>query len=265
MTGHPLTGLWRQDLPAFTGWLNLPDPFAAEVMAHAGFDALVIDLQHGLSDAARMVPLLQALEAARVPGLVRAAWNEPAGLMRALDAGACGVICPMVGSGAECEAFVAACRYPPRGLRSFGPTRSLIAFGADYVARAEGLSLAFAQIETASGLANLEAIAAVPGLDGLYVGPWDLSLDLGRPRPGDLSDPELIRACDAVLEAARRHDLVPGIFTGSAEEGARMARRGFRLVNIAVDTALLQRSAAAEVARAKEGLPAQLRNGMAPG
>jgi 4-hydroxy-2-oxoheptanedioate aldolase len=251
MVQNPLLERWQRNEPAYTGWLTLPSAWSAEVMAHAGFDALVIDVQHGLADGAQQLAMLQALSAAGVPALVRTAWNEPSGLMRALDLGAFGVICPMIGSGEECEAFVAACRYPPRGIRSFGPTRALLAIGSDYLARAESFALTFAQIETAQGLANVEAIAAVPGLTGLYVGPWDLSLDLGLAEPGRLADPQLSRALDAILEACRRHGLVPGIYVGSPEEGRAMAARGFRLINIATDTALLHQGALQAVRQAR--------------
>jgi 4-hydroxy-2-oxoheptanedioate aldolase len=253
MLQNPLLELWEKGAAAYTGWLSIPSAWSAEVMAHAGYDALVIDLQHGLVDQAGMLAMLQAIGTTRVTPLARASWNEPSALMRPLDAGAFGVICPMISTRAECEAFVSACRYPPRGMRSFGPTRSLVSIGADYVVRPEPFALTFAQIETASGLANVEAIASVPGLTGLYVGPWDLSLDLGLAKPGDLLDPELLRACDTILEAARRHDLIAGIYTSSAEEGCRFASRGFRLVNIATDSVLLQRSAAVEIHKARAG------------
>ncbi len=251
MIQNPLIEMWRQGETAYTGWLNLPSSWSAEVMARAGYDALVIDMQHGLMDRAGMLAMLQAIGAAGIPGLVRTSWNEPSVLMQALDAGAYGVICPMIGTREECEAFVSACRYPPRGIRSFGPTRSLASIGADYVARAATFSLTFAQIETAAGLANVEAIASVPGLDGLYVGPWDLSLDMGLPEPGNLLDPALRKACDTILAAARRQGLVAGIYTGSADDGLRMASCGFRFVNIATDTSLLQRGAAEEAQKAK--------------
>lgn len=251
MVQNPLLDLWKRDAVAYTGWLSLPSSWSAEVMAHAGYDALVIDMQHGLMDQAGMLSMLQAIGTAQVPSLVRASWNEPSALMRPLDAGAYGVICPMVSTRAQCEAFVAACRYPPNGMRSFGPTRSMVSIGADYVARAEFFALTFAQIETAEGLANVEAIAEVPGLTGLYVGPWDLSLDMGLPAPGNLLDPDLLRACDALLEVTHRRGLIAGIYTSSAEDGCRMASRGFRLVNIATDTALLQRGASAEIRKAR--------------
>jgi 4-hydroxy-2-oxoheptanedioate aldolase len=258
MLQNPLIEMWQRGDTAYTGWLNLPSSWSAEVMAHAGFDALVIDMQHGLMDRAGMLTMLQAIGTAGIPGLVRASWNEPSVLMQALDAGAYGVICPMIGTREEGEAFVGACRYPPRGIRSFGPTRSLVSIGADYVARAAAFSLTFAQIETAEGLANVEAIASVPGLDGLYVGPWDLSLAMGLPEPGNLSDPALLEACASILAAARNHGLVAGIYTGSAEDGLRMASRGFQFVNIATDTSLLQRGAVEAARRAKGAVRPQL-------
>lgn len=244
MTMRSLREHWQTGQVAYTGWLSMPDPWSAEIMAHAGFDTLVVDLQHGLGDTGGLLGMLQAIGGAGVPALVRAAWNEPSGVMRALDTGAHGVICPMINSAEECEAFVSACRYPPRGIRSFGPTRSLVSIGPDYMARAEAFSLTFAQIETAAGLDNVEAIASVPGLDGLYVGPYDLSLDLGLAEPGNLEDPRLLAACGTIREVAERHQLVAGIYTNSAEAGARMAALGFRFVNIATDTTLLQRGAA---------------------
>jgi len=243
MIDNPLTGLWARGGAAYSGWLTIPGSWTAEVMARAGYDALVIDLQHGLLDPGGLLPMLQAIQGAGVPALVRVAWNEPSGLMRPLDAGAYGVICPMVGTAEECQAFVGACRYPPAGFRSFGPTRSLQVIGPDYVQRSEAFALTFAQIETAQGLANVEAIAAVPGLTGLYVGPWDLSLDLGLAEPGNLADPQLSRALDTILEACDRHGLVPGIYASSPADGRAMAARGFKLVNIATDTALLRQGA----------------------
>lgn len=252
MIQNPLLERWKREEVAYTGWLSIPSPWSAEIMARAGFDAVVVDMQHGLTDHGGLLAMLQAIGSAGIPGLVRAPWNEPSALMRALDTGAYGVICPMVNTREECEAFVAACRYPPRGFRSFGPTRSLVSIGSDYVARAEAFSLTFAQIETAAGLANVEAIASVPGLDGLYVGPYDLSLDLGLAEPGNLHDPQLARACASVLEAARRHHLVAGIYTGSVEAGAEMAALGFQCVNIATDSTLLQRGAAASLQRLRE-------------
>lgn len=252
MTDSPIRERCRSGHAAYTGWLSMPDPWSAEVMARAGFDALVVDLQHGLGDMGGLLGMLQAIGGAGVPALVRTAWNEPSGLMRALDTGAHGVICPMVNTAEECEAFVAACRYPPRGIRSFGPTRSLVSIGPDYLARAGAFSLTFAQIETAAGLDNVEAIARVEGLDGLYVGPYDLSLDLGLAEPGNLDDPRLLEACGRVLEIADRHQLIPGIYTNSAEAGVRMATLGFRLVNIATDSTLLQCGAVSSLLRMRE-------------
>ena len=251
MKQNPLPELWNQDRTAYTGWLTIPSSWSAEVMAQAGFDAVVVDLQHGLAGSEGMLAMLQAIGTTGAAPIVRVPWNEPSAVMRALDAGAYGVICPMVNTRAQCEAFVGACRFPPDGARSFGPTRSLVSIGPDYLARSRSFAVAFAMIETAEALANLDAIAGVPGLDGLFIGPWDLSLALGIQRAGNLADPAMVEACDRILAAARKHGLVAGIYADSAAQGRPLAARGFRLVNVATDTMLLQRGAEAELAQAR--------------
>jgi 4-hydroxy-2-oxoheptanedioate aldolase len=248
---NPLPELWKQDRTAYTCWLSIPGSWSAEVMAHAGFDAVVVDLQHGLAGNDAMLAMLQAIGTTAAAPIVRVPWNEPSAVMRALDAGAYGIICPMVNTRAQCEALVAACRFPPEGSRSFGPTRSLVSIGPDYLSRSRSFALAFAMIETAEALANLDAIAGVPGLDGLFIGPWDLSLALGIQRAGNLADPAMVEACDRILAAARKHGLVAGIYADSAAQGRPLAARGFRLVNVATDTMLLQRGAEAELAQAR--------------
>lgn len=227
-------------------WLSLEGPSSAELMARAGFDAVVLDLQHGaatLDGAAeifRAVALTDALPFARVP------WNDPAGLMRVLDLGARGVICPMIGSRAEAEALVTSCRYPPDGIRSYGPVRAAFGQGREQVETAKDAILLFAMIETADGLAHLEEIASTPGLHGLFVGPADLSLAMGLDTFADLSDPRLLDALDAIVDAAGRNGIVAGIHAPSSRRAAEMAARGFRLISCAVDADLLR--TAAEIA-----------------
>lgn len=159
--------------------------------------------------------------------------------MRSLDLGVRGVICPMVGSRSEAEALVSACRYPPAGTRSFGPIDRAYGEGFDQVTAANDADLVFAMIETAEGLENIEEIAATPGLDGLFVGPADLSLAMGLDTFADLTAPALLTALDTVLDAANRHGVVPGIHSPSPPRAAEMAARGFRFVSCAVDSALL--------------------------
>jgi 4-hydroxy-2-oxoheptanedioate aldolase len=231
--------------PAFAAWLVLESPAAAASVASAGFDAVVVDLQHGHATLEDLPHLLSAIEGSSAMSFVRAAWNHPADLMRALDLGARGVICPMVGSRAEAEAFVAACRYPPAGTRSYGPIDAALGRGRDQTAAAEEAILLFAMIETAEGLSNLDEIAATPGLDGLFVGPADLSLGLGLDTFADFTDPALLTVLDAIIAAADAHELIPGIHAPSPTNATAMAGRGFRFVSCAVDQDLLRGAAEA--------------------
>jgi 4-hydroxy-2-oxoheptanedioate aldolase len=163
--------------------------------------------------------------------------------MRALDHGARGVICPMVGSRTEADAFVAACRYPPVGSRSYGPIHGGFGRGREHTRAAE--ELLFAMIETADGLANIDEIAATPGLNGLFVGPADLSLGMGLGTFADLGDPALLAALDSIVAAADERGLTPGIHAPSPSDAGAMADRGFRFISSAFDEDLLRGAAEA--------------------
>ena len=160
----------------------------------------------------------------------------------------------MLNTATECAAFVGVCRYPPAGYRSFGPIRASLRWGPDYFAHANANVLAIAMIETAQALANVEEIAATPGLDGLYVGPYDLSISLGLAKPADFGDPVLLAALDTVLAAAARHNLITGVYAGTPENALMLARRGFRLVTAPQDTALLLAAVVAAQAQLRAGL-----------
>lgn len=254
MNQNKLKHIWAQGRCATNAWLTIPSPWTAELMAAAGFDSVIIDLQHGLIGYETAVTMLQAMSGSETVPLARLEWNDPATIMRMLDAGVLGVICPMINTAAECAAFVGACRYPPAGYRSYGPIRASMRWGPDYLAHA-GEILALAMIETAQALENVDEIAATPGLDGLYVGPYDLSISLGLAKPADFGDPALQVALDVVLAAAARHDLVTGIYAGTPHDAFMLAQRGFRLVTAVQDTTLLQTSAAAARAQMDAGLP----------
>jgi 4-hydroxy-2-oxoheptanedioate aldolase len=245
VTTDPVRARWAAGEAAFAAWLTLESPSAAGLVASAGFDAVVVDLQHGNATLADLPSLLAAIESTTAVPFIRASWNHPAGLMRALDLGARGVICPMVGSRSEAEAFVAACRYPPAGSRSYGPIHAAFGRGHEQTAAAEDVVLLFAMIETADGLAHLDGIASTPGLDGLFVGPADLSLGMGLDAFADLTDPALLAALDSILEAAGEHGLTPGIHAPSPTNASAMASRGFRFVSCAVDEDLLRSAAGA--------------------
>lgn len=252
-----LKSRWRSGTTTTNAWLAIPDALPAEIAARSGFDSLCIDMQHGLVDQAAAVRILQAASGTGVPVLVRAAWNEPATLMRALDAGAAGVIVPMVSSAEEAQAAVAACRYPPVGIRSFGPVRPALTEGRGYFAAANDAVLVFAMIETRRALDDLEAIVATDGLDGVYVGPADLSLAL------DLA-PEMDSAVELhqttvkrIFQVAKAHDKFVGMHCNSAEFAATAAGWGADFVTIATDTSVLRAALAGRVTRFHELLDAR--------
>jgi 4-hydroxy-2-oxoheptanedioate aldolase len=245
MTIDEIRSRWAAGETAWAGWLLTESPASAGVLATAGFDAVVADLQHGSTTLHELPGIVAAIERTPAVPFVRTAWNDPAELMRVLDLGVRGVICPMVSSGDEAEAFVRACRYPPGGTRSYGPIHGAFGAGHEQAQTANEGVLLFAMIETADGLANLDEIASTAGLDGLFVGPADLSLAIGLLSFADLTDPELVKHLDDILGAAERHGLVPGIHAPVVERAAEMAARGFRFVSCAVDTELVREGAAA--------------------
>jgi 4-hydroxy-2-oxoheptanedioate aldolase len=217
------------------GWSVIPGGFLAEVMASLGWDSLTIDMQHGIIGYPDMVAMLQAISTTDITPMVRLSANDPSLIGQALDAGAMGVICPLINSSQEAASFVAACSYPPLGVRSSGATRAMIYAGFDYGMVADRQILKFAMIETADALQRVDEIAATPGLDGLYVGPSDLSLALGGTQGFDKDEPYMLDAYLAIVEAATRHGLVAGIHTASPVFAGRMAALGYRLITMVGD------------------------------
>lgn len=246
-----LRAVWAQGRPALNGWCAIGNPFVAEIMAAQGFDSLTIDMQHGALDYSDLLPMLQAMRAGGATLLARVPWLDPAHVMKALDAGAEGVICPMVNTPEDAARLVSYLRYPPQGVRSFGPTRAVFALGADYAERANAEVLAFAMIETAEALANLDAIVATPGLDGIYVGPADLTLSVseGRlPFGMDREEPEMIGHLQKIAAACQARGIVAGLHCGTPDYAHRAIGWGFRMVTVGGDTRFLSSAAAAAVA-----------------
>ena len=237
--------------PAFAAWTLLADPSGVEILGTCGFDTVVVDLQHGAATLDVLPHLARAIDATPAVAFVRTAGNEPAELMRVLDLGIRGVICPMVSSREEAEAFVGACRYPPAGIRSYGPMRGARGNVPDDVAAANDDVILLAMIETAEALADVERIAATPGLDGLFVGPTDLGLSLGLARPGDLTDPELLEHVGTIEQAATAAGLIAGIHAPDPPRAAEMAARGSRFISCAVDADLLRGGAEAALRTAR--------------
>ncbi|WP_324733118.1 HpcH/HpaI aldolase family protein [Pseudomonas paeninsulae] len=234
---------WAAGEAVINGWLAIPNAFCAETMAHQGWDSLTLDMQHGVIDYQAAVNMLTAISTTATVPLVRVPWLDEGIVMKMLDAGAYGVICPMINSRAEAERFVAATRYPPQGIRSFGPIRALLYAGADYAQRANDTVLALAMIETRQALDNLDEILATPGLDGIYIGPADLSLALGCTPRFDQEEPAVVEAIEHILARTKAHGLAACIHNGTAGYARRMLERGFDLVTIGSDARLMASAA----------------------
>jgi len=241
---------WAEGRPTVNAWLAFGNAFAAEIMATQGFDSLTIDMQHGVLDYTDLVPMLQAMRPSGASLLARVPWLDPAQVMRVLDAGADGVICPMINTAEEAARFVSYTCYAPDGTRSFGPTRAAIVHGPDYATWANQSRLAFAMIETAEGFANLNEIVATPGLSGIYVGPSDLALSLGNGRlagGADREEPEMITALQAIAAACQRQGIIAALHCGTADYAARAIGWGYLMTTIGGDTRFLAEGAAKAV------------------
>ncbi len=239
MRPNRLRSIWQSGGAVVNGWLAIANSFSAETMAHQGWDSLTIDLQHGVVDYQAMIPMLQAISTTDTVPVVRVPWLEPSFLMKALDAGAYGVICPMVNTAEDARKLVAYTHYAPRGCRSFGPVRALLYGGADYPQQANNTIVTFAMIETATALGNLDDILSVPGLDAIYIGPSDLSLALGCTPTFDDLDPKAAEAVEHILARAKAHGIVAGIHNGTTQAALKRIAKGFQFVTIGSDARLM--------------------------
>ncbi len=236
-----LRALWAEDRPAFGLWSVLADPVVAELVASTDVDFAVMDLQHGFATFSELPTLLQAMRSGRMAPLVRVPWNEPSAIMRAADSGAAGVVVPMVDSAEAAAAAVAACRFPPAGARSWGPMWGGVrADGAPPPEVADAALLCFVMVETQQGIDSLDEIVAVPGVDGVLVGPNDLALSCGLGRSTYRESAEVVRLLDRVIAACAAGGVVPGLFCSDAEMALHWAGRGARLVSAGVDTGVLR-------------------------
>ena len=237
---------------AVNGWCSIPSPVTAEIVARAGFDSVSIDLQHGLIDYAGALNMLQAVDILGVPTLARVPWNEPGIIMKLLDAGVGGIICPMINTRAEAEQLVAATRYAPMGGRSFGPTRAIPLWGSDYVKRAGDLITVFAMIETRQALNNLDDILTVEGIDGVYVGPADLGLSLGYQPTLLPTDKEVQDGIATILSKANAAGKLAAIHCGSPEMAADMLEKGFSLASLMTDVRILTAALGEQLAQTRK-------------
>ena len=242
MIENKLKKNWSNNKATLNGWLSIPNAFTAEIMAEQGYDSITVDVQHGVIDFSDCVSMLQAMRASGVVPISRVPWLDPAIIMKVLDAGSMGVICPMVNTKSQAEELVSYCKYPPHGVRSFGPTRANISLGANYWKEANQNIVCLAMIETQEAYDNVEEIASTPGLDGLYIGPADLTLGLskGKLAPGfDREEPEMIEATKNILAAAKKNNKIAALHCGTPEYAAKGVQWGFDMVTISNDVRLL--------------------------
>ena len=256
MRENKLKTLWKNGGVAVNGWLGIPSSASAESMARCGWDSVVVDMQHGLVDYTDAVPMLQAISQTDATPMVRVPWNMPDIIMKSLDAGAYGVVCPMINTPAECEEFIQNCRYAPRGRRSFGPIRAVMYGGADYWKYANETILTIAMIETQQALDNLDAILKTDGLDSIYVGPSDLGLSLGFQPGPDPTTPKVAEAIKFIVDRAKAAKIPAGIHCAAPAWAREMIGLGYQLVTLGNDNSLMMGAARAAIAATREGAAA---------
>ncbi len=233
MRKNKLKKIIKNGKAVINGWLQIPNSFSAEVMAKQGWDSLTIDMQHGVVDYPNALQMLQAISTTDTVPMARVNWNEPGQIMKILDAGSYGVICPMVSNKDQAEKFVQACMYPPAGYRSFGPIRGMLYGGSDYGDYANDELLKIAMIETKEALDNLDAIMTTPGVDGIYIGPADLSLAINEKPSFDKSENDPVYSVIMkILEHAKKNNIFAGIHNMTPEYAQKMIEKGFQLVTV---------------------------------
>lgn len=236
----PIRAKLENDAITFGTWLTLGSPLAAESICRVGFDWVIVDNQHGSSSDAQLMSLLHAIEVTGTPAVVRVPWLDPSMIMRAADLGAAGIIVPMVSTPEDARKVVEALRYPPLGMRSFGPVREL--YTPPSGPREDPLCLLL--IETVEAVENAEAIAATEGIDGLLVGPGDLALSMGKSLSAGMSD-EVLDAVSHVAAVCKKHNLIPAsVVAGGMDNAQEQIRRGMRFLASGADTMFMVMAAA---------------------
>ena len=241
---------WNNGQTIINGWSSIANTFNAEIMAASGFDSITIDMQHGLVGYQKVVEMLQAISGYNITPMVRVPWNDPSMVMRCLDAGAYGIICPMVNTKEECEKFVTSCRYPPKGNRSFGPIRARMYGGDDYFHHANETLLNFAMIETSEAVDNLDKILSVDELDAVYIGPSDLAVTMGY-TPGAYQK-EVEDCLIYIVETCKSKNIKTGIHCPDGKTVKERFDMGYDLGTISADAALLTQASKREIVDAKK-------------
>lgn len=247
--------LWAEGRPVVNGWLAIPDGFSAEIMAHGGYDSITVDLQHGVQDYRSMVACFQAMQGRPVLPIARVPWNEPGIIGKVLDAGAYGVICPMINTPEDAKRFISYCKYPPMGARSNGPIRAgiygKVGPGGGYQATANDEILCMPMIETQQAIDNLPAILDTPGIDAVYIGPSDLGFSMGLPPILDRTEPKIMGIYETILKETKQRGQKAGIHCFAPEYATKMIDMGFSMVTLGNDSGILLTAATAAVKAAR--------------
>ena len=235
MEQQSLRNCWLKGKGAINAWCSIPNAVTAEMMSMNDFDSITIDMQHGLVDYQTALNMLQVISGSGKTPMVRVPWNEPGIIMKSLDAGALGIICPMINTPEDAISFVGATRYAPVGHRSSGPTRALMVHGPNYHNEANDNIISMAMIETVEALDNVDKIAATDGLTGIYIGPSDLSISMGF-NPGlDRVEPEMIDAINKIENACKKNNIKVGIHCLSPSYLKDKLSNGYDLATLASD------------------------------
>jgi len=246
MRKNKLKHIWQTETAATSGWLHIPNTWSAEIMANAEWDCVTVDMQHGLHSMETAIQMLQAISTTKKVPLARVNWNEPGSIMRLLDGGAYGIICPMINTKQECEKFVGACKYPPMGYRSFGPTRARVYGGEDYGDYANNEIVTLAMVESEEAVKNIDEICSVKGLDAIFVGSGDLRLSLtGSVKKGD-NEAVFNDAIQTILESCKAHNIIPGIWCATVEDAKKMVAKGYKFIALKSDSMMLTEYANAQ-------------------
>jgi 4-hydroxy-2-oxoheptanedioate aldolase len=238
-----------------SGWCGMPYPIVAEIIGRDGFPAVTLDSQHGLWDLSAILTTIAAVRQGGSAPVVRVPVGEFATVSRVLDFGAEGIIAPMINTAADAKAFAAAAKYPPIGERSWGPHRAMTLAGLTdqsvYLREANDHIVTLAMIETRTALSNIDAIVDTPGIDGLFLGPSDLSIALSDGKLVNPMSPDVEREIDRILGAAQRAKKIPGAYCHTAERASQLAKLGFRFLAVTSDLAFLRAGVAAALKTAK--------------
>ncbi len=246
---------WKAGKAVVNGWLAIPNAFSAEMYSQAGWDSVTVDMQHGVQDYLSCVACFQGIQPSGATPMVRVPWNEPGIIGKVLDAGAYGVICPMVNTKAEAEALVQYSKYPPKGTRSNGPIRAgVYGEAGGYQKTANDEILVIPMIETQTALDNLDAILDVPGIDAIYVGPSDLGLSMGMIPILDREEPEILRIYERLIKETSKRGIAAGLHNSSPKYAKKMIDMGFKLVTVGGnDVGLMVNAAKAAIKEARGG------------